>query len=300
MTIRVLVPAKVNLALVVHGRRPDGYHSISTVFHTIGVWDELLLQPAPALRFAPSGLPSPRGEANLCVKAYHLMRKLARGARGVHIRLFKRIPSGAGLGGGSADAAACLAGLNRLWRLGLAPAALRRHAARLGSDVPFFLAGGAAVGRGRGEILTPLPSRLAAWTIVAKPRFGISTAGAYAALDRSRPRKRYQEPFPGFRGTRAAVRRGDPAAVRAENDFEPVVAALHPKIPRLLRHLRRAGARPAFMSGSGSAVVGLVRTRSEAGRIARAIARSHKVKAIVAPLAPLKMRIEEGGRAGRA
>jgi len=144
VTLRVRAPAKVNLYLRVLGRRRDGYHDLETVFHTVGLFDDLSFSTAPRLSLASSGVPSPGGDDNLCLKAARLLLVRTRKRLGAKIRLHKRIPTGAGLGGGSADAAACLVGLNRLWRLGLDRPVLARLAARLGSDVPFFLGGGAS------------------------------------------------------------------------------------------------------------------------------------------------------------
>ncbi|MCH8083643.1 MAG: 4-(cytidine 5'-diphospho)-2-C-methyl-D-erythritol kinase, partial [Myxococcales bacterium] len=125
----------MNLFLRVLRRRRDGFHSIETVFHTIGLWDELHLVPGRGSGLTSTGLPTPRGPRNLCVKACRLLQRHIGSTPQARIHLIKRIPSGAGLGGGSADAAACLTGLNRLWRLNLTRAVLHRLAAQLGSDV---------------------------------------------------------------------------------------------------------------------------------------------------------------------
>jgi len=204
----VRAPAKINLFLRVGALRRDGYHSIRTLFHAIGLFDELRFSPAARLSLATAGLSSPRGAGNLVMRAAELLRRETGCRPGGRIVLRKRIPAGAGLGGGSSDAAAALVGLNRLWRLGLPRRRLLALAARLGSDVPFFLHGaGAAVGTGRGDRLRPVPSRLRAWACILKPSFGVSTKDAYAALDRVRARR--PSPAASLRAVERAVRRGD-------------------------------------------------------------------------------------------
>jgi len=288
--LRVLAPAKVNLYLRVLARRPDGYHGLRTVFHTVGLWDEVRLASSRRFRFTATGLTVPAGGANLCVAAYRLLKDATGTTREASLHLVKRIPAGAGLGGGSADAAATLAGLNRLWDLRLGRGRLAALAARLGSDVPFFLTGGAALGVGRGERLRPLASRLSAWAVLLKPRFGVPTREAYRALDRSR---RGTPPAgPGEGGILSALRTGSLRGTIVHNDFTPVVAALHPKIRTLLGVLETAGAESSFLTGSGSAVVGLVRSPGVARRIARALSARHRVAAYAVRLAPLRLRIE--------
>jgi len=285
--MRLTVPAKVNLHLAVGRRRRDGYHSLVTLFHTVGLCDELVLGPARDLRFRASGLPSPAGSANLCVRAAALLRDCFAPGHGARIVLRKRIPAGAGLGGGSADAAATLAGLARLWKLRLPRRALAALAARLGSDVPFFLSGGAAVGKGRGERLTPVASRLRGWAVVFKPPFGISTRRAYAALDPAGARGREGTRTP-LAAMLAAVRRGK-SLPPVRNDFTAVACRMRPAIRRLLRALDAAGASPAFMTGSGSAVVGIFPSALRARRAARSLRRSARGFLAVVPLRPYRI-----------
>jgi len=292
VTLRVRAPAKVNLYLRVLHRRPDGYHDLETVFHTVGLFDELTFTPADTLTFASTGLASPRGSANLCWKAAQLLRRRCRvPAPGARIVLHKRIPPGAGLGGGSADAAACLVGLNRLWRLDLSAPALARLAAELGSDVPFFLTPGAAVGRGRGERLNPVRSRLTAWAVLLKPRFGIATRGAFADLD-AIPASRRTCAAATLSGVVRALAKGDLESLRVHNDFEQPAAARHPTLARLRTGLLQSGARAAFLTGSGSAMVGLYPTPSAANRAARALGARWRVAAFSVPLRPYALRPE--------
>jgi 4-diphosphocytidyl-2-C-methyl-D-erythritol kinase len=294
--LRILVPAKVNLHLRVLAKRPDGYHSIETVFHTIGLWDEIRLALSPRFRFSAAGLPTPAGGANLCVRAYRLLKDTTGTDREASLKLVKRIPTGAGLGGGSADAAACLAGLNRLWNLKLDRGRLAALANRLGSDVSFFLSGGAAVGRGRGEKLSPLVSHLAAWAVVLKPGFGIPTALAYAELDRAR---RGPASGPSVDAVARGLRTGS-LPLRIHNDFEPVAQRLHPLVRRLIVFLGNAGASPAFLTGSGSAVVGVFPCASRALATARTARTHFGVRADAVRLAPFRLKISGAGEAGPA
>ena len=286
-SIRVRVPAKVNLFLRVKGKRRDGYHSISTLFHTVGLRDEIRLAPAGGLRFRATGLPSPRGSANLCVRAAFLLRDRFAPGRGANISLLKRIPAGAGLGGGSADAAATLAGLDRLWRLRLSRRTLAALAAKLGSDVPFFLGGAAAVGRGRGERLSPVASRLRAWAVILKPRFPIPTGKAYRTLDRMGAHGR-KGPRTTLATMLKAVRRGG-SLPPVRNDFTAIACRMRPAIRRLLQALDAAGASPAFMTGSGSAVVGVFPSALRARRAARVLRRSFRGFLAVVPLRPYRI-----------
>jgi len=170
-------PAKLNLFLEVTGRRPDGYHLLDSVFQAIDLCDTVELARADRISLSVEGGSAPSGPANL---AWRAAERLGVGAS---IRLVKRIPAGAGLGGGSSDAAAVLRGLNRLYGLKLPAEELRRHAVALGADVPFFLAGGLARCRGIGDEVEPLPDPPARRFLLVLPALETSTAAVYAALD---------------------------------------------------------------------------------------------------------------------
>lgn len=264
--------AKVNLDLRVLGTRPDGYHELRTVFQSIELHDTLTAQEKPGpftLTCATPGVPL--DSRNLVWRAAAALWK-AIGREGDPsdslITLDKAIPVEAGLGGGSADAAAALQVLGRLW--GGAPIPLLRQvAADIGSDVPFFLSGGTALGLGRGEEIYPLVDLPRHWVVVVRPPFGVSTAEAYGWYDEDRaagvrePRGDLQilpVPWP----TRAA---------QMVNDLEPPVVRRHPEILAIKGALREAGAVAAAMSGSGSAVFGLFRTRPAAARAQPILAR---------------------------
>jgi 4-diphosphocytidyl-2-C-methyl-D-erythritol kinase len=264
--------AKVNLDLRVLGTRADGYHELRTVFQTIDLHDTLTAQEKRgpfALKCRTAGVPL--DETNLVWRsAVALWKALGRAGDPCDsvITIEKHIPLEAGLGGGSADAAAALHVLARLW--GGAPVSLLREvAAGIGSDVPFFLSGGTALGLGRGEEIYPLVDLPRHWIVVVRPPFGVSTAEAYSWYDEDRaaglrePRGELQilpVPWP----TRAA---------QMINDLEPPVMRRHPEIGPIRGALREAGAVAAAMSGSGSAVFGLFRTRPAATRALRPLSR---------------------------
>lgn len=250
-------PAKINLGLEVLRRRPDGYHDINTVFAAVDVFDDILLRPRHDGRITCMVEGSPdleEGEGNLCVRAaLALRRAVGDETLGLDILLIKRIPMGAGLGGGSSDAAAVLRGAIELW--GLAPDGdlPDRIAAGLGSDVPFFLYGGMVHATSRGELLTPVDLMLPYVVVLVNPGIHVPTPWAYHAV--------------GCTGERAAgdliaaLRHSsiDPAALRSgiTNDFEEGVFPHHPLLPELKERLYDAGALLALMSGSGSTMYGL-------------------------------------------
>jgi len=256
--------AKINLDLRVLGTRPDGFHELRTVFQSISLHDTVACIPREgpfAIECSVAGVPLDR--SNLIWRAAEaLWRALRRSGpiRDVGVRLEKRIPLQAGLGGGSADAAAALAGLARTWGVPLRPAQLIDVAATLGADVPFFLAGGTALGLGRGDEVYPLADLPRHWIVVLVPGFGVSTSEAYGWYDAERdlargPILREPQHVPGPWPSRSA---------QMINDLEVPIARHHPEIDQMKAALRRAGAAAAAMSGSGSAVFGLFQKRSDA------------------------------------
>jgi 4-diphosphocytidyl-2-C-methyl-D-erythritol kinase len=260
MRLTLRAHAKLNLDLRVGGQRADGYHELRTIFQTVALHDTLVIESTPRKPFTIAGDASamPLGEDNLAWRAaaalWHAIGRagLPIGAR---ITIRKRIPAQAGLGGGSSDAAATLAGLNRLWREPIAPLALVSLAATLGADVPFFLVGGSALGLGRGDEVYPLIDLPSHEVVIVRPSFGVSTKDAYAWLADARS-------TPPGKGVALAERSYEGFA----NDFERVVEAHHPEIPEIRQCLQRLGAKTARMSGSGSAVFGLFETTAGARR----------------------------------
>lgn len=262
---RLRAHAKVNLDLRVLGMRPDGFHEIRTVFQAISLHDTLDCVPHEgefSIACGMAGVPIDR--TNLIWRAAEaLWRLLGRDGpvRGATVRLEKRIPLQAGLGGGSADAAAALVGLARAWQAPVRPADLIEAAGSLGADVPFFLAGGTALGLGRGDEIYPLADLPRHWIVLLVPGFGVSTADAYGWYDGERDLVRgaaaLREPqhVPGPWPSRAA---------QMINDLEAPIARHHPEIDQMKLTLRRAGALAAAMSGSGSTVFGLFQKRRDA------------------------------------
>jgi len=238
VAVRLLSPAKINLRLKVLGKRADGYHEVDTILQSMDLCDEvtIALSNEDLRLHAPPHLPS--GEGNLCYQAAQAFFARLGRVPGATLWLTKRIPVQAGLGGGSSNAAAVLLGLNQLHHNPLSTEELGLLAARLGSDVPFFLAGGTARARGRGEQLEALPDARQWWLRIIKPYAGLSTAEVYAAW---RPHT----------GTREVC--GDDGYY---NDLEQAAQELLPPLADIYQVLRLDGAKRVLLCGSGSAVCG--------------------------------------------
>lgn len=263
---RLIQPAyaKINLGLAVLGKRKDGYHELRTVYQTISLRDRLIFEyPMSRFSFRSEGIGVPRGEENLVVRAALAFSKAARKAPRVRITLEKRIPTGAGLGGGSSNAAVTLLALNRIHDAPLGPDALLAIAAELGSDVPFFLRGGTVLGLGRGEILRPLKDFETHGVVLLVPEFGISTAEAFRRVDTSLTPRRGQISIYRFWSQRVRANR---ASTVPPNDLEHAVEHIHPRLGQLLGRLRSTGAIAAAMTGSGSAVYGLYAGEGQAAK----------------------------------
>lgn len=261
-TARVRALAKLNLDLRVLARRDDGFHELRTIFQTISLADTLDISFTPARKSVieiddPLKLPD-----NLVVKSARLALDAMRIKGRVELRLRKRIPMGGGLGGGSSDAAAVLLALPVLAASVLDLSTLTRVAAELGSDVPFFLLGGTAAAIGRGTELFPLPDAPRREGVLVTPEVHVSTAGAYRNLSPSLTIELQQNKIDSFQ----SLTWDGGVSKAARNDFEAVVFRQHPKIAEVKRKLLRAGASPALMTGSGSAVFGLFPTGEEASR----------------------------------
>jgi 4-diphosphocytidyl-2-C-methyl-D-erythritol kinase len=263
--------AKVNLDLRVLGTRADGFHELRTVFQAIELHDTLTWTERTGPFTVKCRMPGvPLDDTNLVSQAASRLWKALRRSgppRDVVVTIEKRIPLQAGLGGGSADAAAALLALARLW--GGAPMTLLREVGTsIGADVSFFLSGGTALGLGLGEEIYPLVDLPPHWIVIVRPPFGVSTAEAYSWYDDDRaaglkePRELQLLPVPW--PTRAA---------QMINDLEPPVVRRHPEITALKATLREAGAVAAAMSGSGSAVFGLFRSRAAAARLVKPLSK---------------------------
>jgi 4-diphosphocytidyl-2-C-methyl-D-erythritol kinase len=267
--VTVRVPAKLNLQLAVGPPRADGYHDLVTVFHAVSLFDEITARPAERDGVSVSGEGAdrvPDDGDNLALRAVAALRATAvpappADAGGVHITIAKRIPVAAGLAGGSADAAAALVACNELWGTGLGQPQLLEIAARVGSDVAFAVLGGTAVGRGRGERLTPAlaPATAYHW-VLAFADGQLSTPAVYAALDRLRAaeadapaaERRAAEPVLDA-ALMSALRSGDARQLgRAlSNDLQPAALSLFPALRKTLAAGLELGALGALVSGSG-------------------------------------------------
>lgn len=267
--------AKVNLGLSVLGKRPDGYHELATVMQCVTLADTVTLRRARrgiSLSVRGGGRGIPAGPGNLCWRAARLFLDETEARGGVRITLVKRIPFGAGLGGGSSDAAAVLAGMDRLFGTRLGKRRLSLLAARLGSDVPFFLHGPAALCLGRGEIVRPISVRKGFHAVIVKPRISLPTPRVYARLG--------ARPLPGgirlrtlkTRSTLIAgsLRRGDIMGVarRLKNDLEAAALSEAPALRPLQKRLASLPFLGTAMSGSGSAHFGIVRDAGAARALA--------------------------------
>jgi 4-diphosphocytidyl-2-C-methyl-D-erythritol kinase len=249
-------PAKVNLLLRVLGKRGDDFHEIETLLQAVALADRVMVaRGGEGVTLDLHGPDLGPTEQNLAWRAARSLLDAAGVAGGLRVRLEKRIPAGAGLGGGSSDAAAVLRLGNLVLGTPLDAAALSTLGAALGSDVPFFLGEGPlAWGRGRGELLETLPPLPVASVVVVMPPVHVATGGAYTALARERL---MGGPPPRSGSFRDAPASWEEVAAVAGNDFEAVVPGTHPPVARALEALRRLGARPALLSGSGGASFGV-------------------------------------------
>jgi 4-diphosphocytidyl-2-C-methyl-D-erythritol kinase len=257
--------AKINLGLSVLSRRTDGYHEIDTVFQTISLSDSIRIEgPRNDVSLSVSGRDVDDGERNLAHRAGRVLRD-ATGCPGISIELTKRIPVAAGLGGGSADAAAVLVGANELLDIGLSRSELEAIALGIGSDVPFLVRGGTARGRGRGEELESLPALAGVWFVLATPPVAVLAPEAYQSVRI------------GLTGSResitlccSAIRNADVVGLAEAlgNDLEAGVVSAYPEVAAARRELLTAGASCAIMSGSGPTVIGIAQSEEAALAIA--------------------------------
>ncbi|GIW87427.1 MAG: 4-diphosphocytidyl-2-C-methyl-D-erythritol kinase [Isosphaeraceae bacterium] len=266
--IEALAPAKLNLFLEVHGKRADGYHELETLMVAVDWYDTLRFRsdPSGAIALVSDDPDLPIDRSNLVVRAAEVLQEAIGIRSGAAIRLTKRIPAQSGLGGGSSDAAATLVALNRLWSCGLDLMDLERLGAGLGSDVPFFLRGGAAVCRGRGEQVEPIAIPRPLHFVIVRPAVGVSTAEVYRRFERTGPIHPMEESLKAWRQVDIA-RLGRSLFNRLQETAERLV----PELTQVRDALKSLGSLidGQLMSGSGSAYFGLCRDRETAQAVAR-------------------------------
>ncbi|MDQ1599325.1 MAG: 4-diphosphocytidyl-2-C-methyl-D-erythritol kinase [Actinomycetota bacterium] len=277
-SVTVRAPAKINLGLSVGGPRADGFHDVATAYHAISLQDELVAAASEELSIAlttADGIPLddvPQDRSNLAVAAALALAERAGVEPLVRLHVTKSIPVAGGMAGGSADAAAALVACDALWQTGLSRSELAELAAALGSDVPFSLVGGTALGTGRGEVLTPVLARGRFHWVVAIADGGLSTPDVYAECDRLRGGTPVPEPRVAD-ALMAALRTGDADALGASlhNDLQAAACSLRPSLRETLETGAQAGALGSLVSGSGPSVVFLARSPEHAIDIAVAL-----------------------------
>ncbi|MEV6794968.1 4-(cytidine 5'-diphospho)-2-C-methyl-D-erythritol kinase [Streptomyces sp. NPDC051320] len=274
--VTVRVPAKVNVQLAVGGARPDGFHNLANVFLAVSLHDEITATPAETLRITCAGPGAdqvPLDRTNLAARAAELLAARHGIAPGVHLHIDKDIPVAGGMAGGSADGAGALLACDALWSTGASRDELLEICAELGSDVPFSLVGGAALGTGRGERLAPLELGAPFHWVFALADGGLSTPTVFREFDRLTPDAAEPEASPDLI---EALRTGDAVALAAAlaNDLQPAALSLRPSLADTLAAGTAAGALAGIVSGSGPTTAFLAKDAEEAERIASSLRRS--------------------------
>ncbi|MQY16568.1 4-diphosphocytidyl-2-C-methyl-D-erythritol kinase [Streptomyces sp. RB5] len=272
-SVTVRVPAKVNVQLAVGAARADGFHDLANVFLAVGLYDEVTATPADSLRITVSGPDAalvPLDGTNLAARAAVALAERHGIPPGVHLHIAKDIPVAGGMAGGSADGAAALVACDALWGVGAAPDELLGICAELGSDVPFSLVGGAALGVGRGEQLTSLEVGGVFHWVFATADGGLSTPAVYAEFDRLTPAAPAPQASPALL---AALREGDAASLAPSltNDLQPAALSLRPSLADTLRAGEAAGALASLVSGSGPTTAFLAKDAASARTVAEAL-----------------------------
>ncbi|MCZ7414739.1 MULTISPECIES: 4-(cytidine 5'-diphospho)-2-C-methyl-D-erythritol kinase [unclassified Streptomyces] len=278
MSVTVRVPAKVNVQLAVGPARPDGFHDLANVFLAVGLYDEVTAAPAAEPRITCTGPDAdqvPLDDSNLAVRAARLLAARHGIAPDVHLHIAKDIPVAGGMAGGSADAAGALLACDTLWGTRTPRAELLEICAELGSDVPFSLVGGAALGRGRGELLTPLQVGGTFHWVFAVADGGLSTPAVYREFDRLAAGRDVPQPEPSP-ALLDALRTGDVHGLAATlaNDLQPAALSLRPALADTLAAGTEAGALAALVSGSGPTCAFLTADAAAARKVAEALTAS--------------------------
>lgn len=270
MFVSEKAPAKINLTLDALCKRTDGYHELESIMTTIDLADriDLFLRNDQKITLESSSGLVPHDEKNLAYRAALLLREKTGIRKGVHIRIYKHIPVAAGLAGGSSDAAATLRGCNRLWRLGLTDKELIELGAYIGSDVPFCVHAGTALAKGRGEILSTLPSPPLCWVVLAKPPISVPTADIFQRLKVDQI-----QDHPDTKKMVQAIHEGDYGTIAKNmaNILEPITFELYPEVQKIKERIKKFGADGVLMSGSGPTVFALVKTDARAKRLVNSL-----------------------------
>ncbi len=285
------VSAKVNLELMVGPRREDGFHHLATVFQAVGLHDDVSVEPADDWGMTVNGPYAdlvPTDDTNLAMRAARLLARLAGIDAPVHITIDKDIPVAGGMAGGSADAAGALVACDALWGVGFAKKVLEDLGAELGSDVPFALSGGTAMGSGRGDQLAPVLGRGRYHWVFALSDIGLSTPKVYAECDRLRATRRVPEPAPSA-SMMTALRSGDAASLgRAlSNDLQPAALSLQPGLQEVLQTGLEYGALGGIVCGSGPTVAFLVADTERGLDLAVALTASGAAQAVTRAVGPV-------------
>ncbi|MER7637659.1 4-(cytidine 5'-diphospho)-2-C-methyl-D-erythritol kinase [Streptomyces sp. NPDC126522] len=290
MSVTVRVPAKVNVQLAVGAARPDGFHDLANVFLAVGLHDEVTVTPADELRITctgPDAAQVPLDGTNLAARAAVALAERYGRDPAVHIHIAKDIPVAGGMAGGSADGAGALVACDALWGTGASRAELLDICAELGSDVPFSLVGGAALGIGRGEQLTVLETGGTFHWVFAMAGRGLSTPAVFREFDRLGEGTDIPEPV-ASQPLLDALAKGDPDALAAavSNDLQPAALSLFPELADTLAAGRSAGALAALVSGSGPTTAFLVRDPGSATKVAEALTASGTCRTVRTATAP--------------
>jgi 4-diphosphocytidyl-2-C-methyl-D-erythritol kinase len=268
-------PAKINIGLKIISKRPDGYHNLESVFQEISLYDDIYIEKRKTgIRFRCDDPAIPSDDRNLCIRAFRLLQESYGLREGVDIRLVKKIPAGAGLGGGSSNGAACLKAFNEIFNLDLEFKDLMNHASRLGSDVPFFITGKTALVTGRGEVVTPIHFPVDYRILLACPDLPVSTAEVFKNFEFGLT----EIPMDiKFEAVISRVKTLEDLNRYFYNDLEPVVQRLYPEMAELRRWLLDTGAKYVSMSGSGSAVYALFEPEQDLSEFAKERFKNNRV-----------------------
>ncbi|MGW2777063.1 4-(cytidine 5'-diphospho)-2-C-methyl-D-erythritol kinase [Streptomyces olivaceoviridis] len=291
MSVTVRVPAKVNVQLAVGAARPDGFHDLANVFLAVGLYDEVTVTPADELRITcegPDAAQVPLDRTNLAARAAIALAARRGIEPNVHVHIAKDIPVAGGMAGGSADGAGALLACDRLWGTGASRAELLTICAELGSDVPFSLVGGVALGVGRGERLTSLEAGGTFHWVFAMAEGGLSTPAVFREFDRLAEGRQIPEPVASAELVEALAK-GDAEALAASvsNDLQPAALSLFPELADTLAAGRGAGALAALVSGSGPTTAFLARDAESAQTVAGALRASGTCRAVRVAAGPV-------------